>query len=67
MCPHVLLSIPLPLLVLHLLLFGLEELCVVAAVEVELLGVQVYHVGTDGVQEILVVRDDEDRRRPILK
>lgn len=62
-----LLRLVLPLLVLQSVLFGFDEVLVVAAVTVQPLGVQVDDVRHHGVQEVPVVGHHQDGGLPRLK
>lgn len=62
-----LLRLVLPLLVLQSVLFGFDEVLVVAAVTVQPLGVQVDDVRHHGVQEVPVVGHHQDSGLPRLK
>lgn len=62
-----LLRLVLPLLVLQSVLFGFNEVLVVAAVTVQPLGVQVDDVRHHGVQEVSVVGHHQDGGLPRLE
>jgi len=61
-----LLCLVLALLVFQSLRLGLNKRVVVAVVRVEPLAVKVENVGGDCVEELAVVRDDKNCRRPRL-
>lgn len=61
------LGLVLPLLVLQSVLFGFNEVFIVAAVTVEPLGVEVDDVRYHGIQEVSVMRHDQDGGLPRLQ
>ena len=61
------LSVKLTTLCLQLLGAGFDEILVVTAIGVDALRVEIENVGRHGVEEVTIVRDDEEGCGPVLE